>query len=318
MYSTGSKQHNVVLRTFALEKKMSLSEYGIKYKDKLEEYPDEESFYARLGLQYIPPEIRQGKNEVELAAQNKLPTLVELTDIKGDFHTHTNDSDGENTFLEMVNAAIDMGYKYYGVTDHAPSVQSRGYDEVERIINSRLEMIKKYNDSQDKIHVFYGYEVNILADSTMALPDDLLKKLDYSIASIHTSFDQPREKLIERLLMALNHPYVTILGHPSGRLINEREACDIDWTKVLLTARDNNKIIEINAQPNRLDLADDLVKEAIEYGVRLVINTDAHAIDQLHNMRYGIDVARRGFGTKANFINTLDLSDLKKELINKS
>lgn len=302
-YFTGSKQHNVILRTYALEHGKSLSEYGIKFKDKLHEFADEEGFYKFVGLQYIPPELRSGKNEVETAHAHKIPQLIELSDLKGDLHTHTNDSDGINSFEEMTAEAIRLGYEYYGVSDHAPSVQNRGYAEVAKIIKEKRAKIEKFNKSQNKLKVLFGYEVNILADATLALPDELLKELDYVIASVHTSFTQDREKMTERLVKALENPYVTILGHPTGRLINEREACDVNWAKVFEAASANHKIIEINSQPNRLDLTDDLVKEALEYGIKFIISTDAHAIDQLHMMRYGVDVARRGWLTKESVVN---------------
>ena len=313
-YFTGSKQHNVILRTYTLEKGKSLSEYGIKYRNKLHEFGNEEGFYKFLDMQYIPPELRHGKNEVELALKNKIPELVNLADLKGDLHTHTTDSDGTDTLEEMVKTAHSLGYKYYGISDHAPSVQNRGYKAVEKIIFEKKKKIKKLNEKYKNMKLFFGYEVNILADATMALPDGLLKELDYVIASIHTSFNQDREIITKRLISAIENPYVTVIGHPTGRLINEREACDTDWTKVFRAVQSSNKIIEINSQPNRLDLTDDLVKEALEYGIKLAISTDAHSTSQLYSMRYGIDVARRGGCTKEDIINTFELRDLEKLL----
>jgi len=308
-YFTGSKQHNIILRTYSLEKGKSLSEYGITYRNKLHKFSTEEDFYKFLNMQYIPPELRHGKNEVELALKNKTPELVNINDIKGDFHTHTTDSDGVDTLEEMVKTAHSLGYKYYGISDHAPSVQSRGYKAVEKIIFEKKEKIKKLNEKYKDMKLFFGYEVNILADTTLALPDGLLKELDYVVASIHTSFDQDREIITKRIINSIENPYVTIIGHPTGRLINEREASDTDWTKVFRAAQSNDKIFEINSQLNRLDLTDDLVKEALEYGIKLIVNTDAHATDQLYYLKYGIDVARRGGCTKADIINSLDLED---------
>ncbi len=316
-YFTGSKQHNVVLRTYSLGLGMSLSEYGIKEKNVTKEFATEEGFYEHLHLQCIPPEIRHGKDEVDLAKNRKIPELVRLEDIQGDLHTHTTDSDGVDSFEEMIAKAITMGYKYYGISDHAPSVQSRGHEEVKKLIWHKRDILDQFNKSQNNIRVFFGYEVNILADETLALPDEFLKELDYCVASIHTSFDQSRDKITARLITALENPYVTILGHPSGRLLNERAGCNVDWRKVFIAARDNNKIIEINSQPNRLDLADDLIKEALDYGVKLIINTDSHAIAQLNNMKYGIDVARRGWATKENIVNTLPLEEFKKHILQK-
>lgn len=308
-YFTGSKQHNILLRNFALSKNMSLSEYGIKKGDETYEFKDEPSFYKFLGLPYMEPELRGGSNEIEAALDGKLPELIEAGDIRGEVHTHTTDSDGVNSLEEMVEAAIALGYQYLGISDHAPSVTSRGYKEVSEIIKKKRAAIKKINERQDFIKVFFGYEVNILADATLGLPDEILSELDYAVASIHTSFNQDREQVTDRLLAAIENPYVNIIGHPSGRLLNERDPVDPAWDKIFLAARDNNKIMEINSQPDRLDLPDDLVKEAIQWGVSLVISSDAHSTDQFSFMKYGIYNARRGWAEKKHIINTLSFND---------
>ncbi len=315
-YFTGSKAHNVLLRTYSLESGLSISEYGIKKVStgKVHEFKTEEDFYDFLNLQYIPPEIRQGKNEIELAKKQKLPRLITLKDIRGDIHTHTIASDGVNTLTEMANAAKELGYSYIGIADHAPSVQNRGFDEVKDIIQKTRKTIDEFNATQNDIKVLFGYEVNILADATLSLPDELLAMLDYAIASIHTSFTQDRETITKRLVAAIENPYINIIGHPSGRLINEREGCDANWTEVFIAAKDNDKILEINSQPNRLDLADDLVYEAVNRGLDLIINTDAHATDQLALIHYGIDVARQGWCESKNIINTLNYEDFVKAL----
>jgi DNA polymerase (family 10) len=313
-YFTGNMQHNVLLRQYALQNSMSLSEYGIKHKEKLEEFAHEEDFYKRLGLQYIVPELRHGKNEIELAKKNELPKLVKLEDIKGDLHTHTTFSDGENTLEEMVNKAREKGYEYIGISDHAPSVVSRGDDEVRRLIEKRREEIDELNKKYSDIKILFGMEVNILADNSLGLPDEMLKMLDYAIASIHTSFEMDRDKMTERVLSALSNPYIKIWGHPSGRLLNEREGIEINWTKIFEFAAENKKIIEINAQPQRLDLADDLVYEAIKAGVKIIINTDSHNAQSLDMMKYGIDVARRGFCEKHHILNTLNLEKLLEKI----
>ena len=313
-YFTGNMQHNVLLRQYALQNSMSLSEYGIKYQEKLEEFAHEEDFYKRLGLQYIVPELRHGKNEIELAKKNELPKLVKLEDIKGDLHTHTTFSDGENTLEEMVNKAREKGYEYIGISDHAPSVVSRGEDEVKRLIEKRREDIDELNKKYSDIKILFGMEVNILADNSLGLPDEMLKLLDYAIASIHTSFEMDRDKMTERVLSALSNPYIKIWGHPSGRLLNEREGVEINWTKIFEFAAENKKIIEINAQPQRLDLADDLVYEAIKAGVTIIINTDSHNAQSLDMMKYGIDVARRGFCEKHHILNTLNLEKLLEKI----
>jgi DNA polymerase (family 10) len=306
-YFTGNMQHNVMLRQYALQNGMSLSEYGIKHNDKLEEFAHEEDFYKRLGLQYIPPELRHGRNEIDSAKKGELSKLIKLEDIKGDIHTHTTFSDGENTLEEMVKRAVEMGYEYYGISDHAPSVSSRGEAEVRRLLEKRREEIENLNKHYKNIKLLYGMEVNILADHTLGLPDEMLALLDYAIASIHTSFDMERDKMTERVLKALANPYIKIFGHPSGRLINEREGIALNWTKVFEFASANNKLIEINAQPSRLDLPDDLVADALKLGCKLIINTDSHNLSSLDYMKYGIDVARRGGASKHDVLNTLSL-----------
>lgn len=313
-YFTGNMQHNVILRQYALQNGMSLSEYGIKYKEKLEEFNHEEDFYKRLGLQYIHPELRHGRNEIELAKKGELPKLIKLDDIKGDIHMHTTFSDGENTLEEMVTKARELGYEYVGISDHAPSVVSRGEKEVRHMIEKRRDEIENMNKHFKDIKILFGMEVNILADYTLGLPDEMLELLDYSIASIHTSFEMERDKMTDRILSALSNPYVSIWGHPSGRLINERDGIEVNWTKIFEFAAKNKKIIEINSQPVRLDLADDLVYEAIKAGVHLIINTDSHNVNSLDLMKYGIDVARRGFCEKHHIINTLNLEKLVEKI----
>ena len=315
-YFTGSKQHNVLLRQYALDKKLSLSEYGIKSNGKLLEFATEEAFYEKIGLEYIPPELRHGKDEIALDLQHKLPTLVTLSDIKGDIHTHTTASDGVNSLEEMIFAAKRLKYEYLGIADHAPSIQSRGQKMVEEIILTQKEHFKKLNASEKNIKLLFGYEVNILTDATLSLPNELLAQLDYVIASLHTSLDQDRETITNRLIKALENEFVTVIGHPSGRLINQRDAADIDWRKVFDAAIDNNKILEINAQPQRLDLADDLVRDATDRGIKLIINTDAHSTTDLNFMKYGIDVARRGFCETKNIVNTLPFEKFLIDLNN--
>ena len=265
-------------------------------------------------MQYIVPELRHGRNEIDLAKKGELPKLVKLDDIKGDIHTHTDFSDGENTLEEMVKRAVEMGYEYYGISDHAPSVVSRGEAEVKRLIEKRREEIENLNKHYKNIKLLYGMEVNILADHTLGLPDEMMSLLDYAIASIHTSFDMDREKMTERVLAALANPHIKIFGHPSGRLINEREGIALNWTKVFEFAAANNKLIEINAQPSRLDLPDDLVADALKLGCKLIINTDAHNVSSLDYMKYGIDVARRGGASKHDIQNTLSLEKFLEKL----
>ena len=311
-YFTGSKQHNVLLRTYALEKGLSLSEYGIKDKGKLLTYSDETGFYGKLGLEIIPPELRQGKDEVQLATQKNLPKLVKLEDIKGDLHVHTNLSDGVNTLQEMVEGAIKRGYRYLGISDHSPSVVSRGKYEVLGLIEKFTNSIEQINTSQSGIRVLFGYEVNILVDGALSLSDDVLQKLDYVVASVHTSFDQSRQVATERLLRAIKNPLVSIIGHPSGRLINEREPLDLDWDKIFDACLEHKKVIEINSQPNRLDLPDDLVHVAQKMGLNFIISSDAHSVESLDYMKYGVNTARRGWLTKESVVNSFPLDVVQK------
>jgi len=313
-YFTGSKQHNILLRNYALTKGMSLSEYGIKKGDTTKEFADEESFYKELDLPYIPPEIRHGNFEIEAALKNKLPKLIELKDIRGDVHVHTNFSDGVNTMEEMIEKAKELGYEYIGISDHAPSIQSRGVGTVLKIISDTKKKIDDINKSQNDIKVLFGYEVNVLVDNTLALPEDILKNLDYVVAGIHTALGQDKKTVTERLISAIENPYVSIISHPSGRLINGREASEPDWNKIFDAARERGVILEINAQPDRLDLPDDLIKNAIEWGVKLVINSDAHSTDQMMFMRCGIDNARRGWAEKENILNTLPYEKFVSQL----
>jgi DNA polymerase (family 10) len=314
-YFTGSKQHNVLLRSFALGRGMSLSEYGIKVGGKLQSFAKEEGFYKKVGLRWIPPELRQGREEVDLASQGKLPDLIDLADIKGDLHVHTTLSDGINTLQEMVEGAVTKGYSYLGISDHSPSIVNRGKYEVLGLIEGFRNSVEQINGSQKDVRVLFGYEVNILVDGKLSLPDDVLEKLDYVVASVHTSFDQTREVATKRLLDAIENPLVTVLGHPSGRLINEREPLDLDWERIFDACIDHNKILEINSQPNRLDLPDDLVYVAQKKGLKFLISSDAHSVDSLAYMRYGVDVARRGWLTKNQVVNALPKEDLLKHFV---
>ena len=311
---TGSKQHNIVLRSFALEKGMSLSEHGIKIDGELNKFPTEESFYKKLGLGFIPPEIRHGTDEIATAAAGKLPKLVELADIKGDLHTHTNFSDGVNTLEEMIAAGKARGYQYIGISDHAPSIQTRGKGTVLSIVSNTKKKIEQLNKDDPEIRVFFGYEVNILANAELSLSNDILEMLGYVIAAIHTAFDQNKADVTKRLVAAIQNPFVTIIGHPSGRVINQRDPIDPDWDTVFAQAKAHNKIIEINSQPDRLDLPDDLVRDVLKEGIKLIINTDAHNTASLDLMKYGVDVARRGWCEKKHVVNTLPLEEFGKLL----
>lgn len=313
-YFTGSKQHNILLRTYALDKGLSLSEYGIKSHGKVEKFKTEKEFYKRLGLDYIAPELRQGKDEIMHAKYKSLPDLVKKSDLKGDLHTHTTFSDGINTIKEMAIAAKDLGYSYFGISDHAPSLSKRGEKEIMSIIDTQSRVTEQLNDSLLGIRLLLGYEVVIKADAKMALPDNILKRLDFVIGSIHTAFNQSQDQITKRLLTAIKNPHVKIIGHPTGRLLNERPSIDANWDVVLDAVKKYDKILEINSQPQRLDLPEDLVFEAVKRGVKIIISSDAHSVESLNLLKYGIDVARRGWCEKKNIVNTLPLSKFLREL----
>ncbi|MEN9389123.1 MAG: hypothetical protein RLY61_207 [Candidatus Parcubacteria bacterium] len=303
-YFTGSKSHNIALRNYALDKGLSLSEYGIKKADKLHEFKDETEFYNFIGLDYIPPELRQGKDEVLLASKHTLPVLVTLADIKGDLHMHTTDSDGEESLAVMVESALKKGYEYIAITDHNPSIKTHGSFNLLSIIETKRRAIEHINSSFGDVRVLYGYEIDILKSGELALPNSILAKLDFAIASLHTALDDSREQVTQRMLNAIRNPYIKFIGHPSGRLLTKRPPCDLDWEQILKAVKEEGKILEINAHPQRLDLAEDLVYEARKMGIKFIINTDAHSLSDLENMHYGVDVAKRGWCTKDDILNT--------------
>jgi len=332
-YFTGSKQHNIHLRKIANEKGLSLSEYGIaslqpfssrqgvaKFKKgKIAGKPlavaTEEEFYRMLGMDWIPPEIREDTGEIETAQKGKLPNLVKLKDIKGDTHTHTSNSDGEETLEEMVKEAIVRGLKYYGIADHAPSVQALGKKKARsEILRQKKEVGSLRKKYKGKIELFFSGEIDITAAAEVELPDELMVLYDYTTAAIHSSFNQPKEEITKRIVNALKNPYVDILGHPTGRLLGKREAYEVDWEEVFAVAVREKKFLEINAFPTRLDLPDTLVRVAKKRGVKFVINTDAHHSSQLDNMRFGVAVARRGWCEKSDIINALSADRFAKVL----
>lgn len=310
-YFTGSKQHNISLRERGRRQGLKLSEYGITdiATDKLEKFADEENFYRRLGLQYIPPELREDQGEVEKAERGAIPRLVELSDIKGDLHMHTDWSDGHNTIEEMALAAKKLGYQYIAITDHSGGRAIAHGLDVERLRN-QIEEIKKVNEHIDGIQVFSGIEVDIRADGTLDLPHEILSKLDIVIAAVHSAMHQSEEKMTQRVLSAVENPDVDIIAHPTCRLLAAREPVAIDLETVSRVAAKNNKILEINAMPDRLDLNDVHASRARELGVKLAIETDAHDVSHLNFMRFGIGMARRAWCQPQHILNTLPLADL--------
>jgi DNA polymerase (family 10) len=310
-YFTGSKQHNISLRERARKQGLKLSEYGITVvaTDTLEKFATEEKFYHRLGLQYIPPELREAQGEIEKAEQGSLPRLVQLADIKGDLHVHTNWSDGHNSIEEMALAAKELGYEYIAITEHSVGRGIAHGLDVEKLQRQVAE-IKALNERLSGIRVLTGVEVDVRADGTLDLPHEVLSELDIVIAGVHSAMNQSEEKMTRRLLSAIENPDVDIIGHPTCRLIGEREPIALDLEAVFQMAARYGKILEINAMPDRLDLKDIHAFRARDLGVKLAIGTDAHSTAHLRFMRFGVGIARRAWCEPMHIINTLPLAEL--------
>lgn len=327
---TGSKNHNVHLREYALKKGLSLSEYGIKRisasnknkkvreSDEVETFESEEKFYNAIGLAFIPPEMREDTGEIELAIKNELPILVELKDIKGDFHLHSNypiepsHDLGKDSFEVMLKKAKELKYEYVGFSEHNPSVSQHSTKQIIDIISRRKEKIDQLNSSNKYVRVFSLLETDILANGEIALPNEAFDLLDASIVSIHSSFSMDKKDMTKRVLSGLAHPKAKILAHPTGRLLNQRPGYDLNWEEIFEFVVKNNKALEINSSPLRLDLPDELVREAIKHGVKFFINTDSHMVSYMDVMRFGVSVARRGFATKHDILNTYSYNKLKE------
>ena len=310
-YFTGSKQHNISLRERGHKQGLRLSEYGIAVMvtGRLEKFSTEEEFYHRLGLQYIPPELREAQGEIEKAEQEAIPKLVELSDIKGDLHIHTGWSDGHDSIEELALAARDMGYQYIAITDHSAGRGIAHGLDAERL-RKQLTEIKALNERLTGIHVLTGIEVDIRADGSLDLPHEVLCELDIVIAAVHSAMHQSQEKMTRRVLQAIEDPDVDVLAHPTCRLISGREPVAIDLEAILRAAAKNDKIVEINAMPDRLDLKDIHSLRARDLGVKLAIGTDAHSIAHLGFMRFGVGIARRAWCEPQHVLNTLPLAEL--------
>jgi DNA polymerase (family X) len=320
-YFTGSKEHNVVVRGRAKQRGLKVNEWGV-YRvsgrdgagEDAEEYiagRTEEEVYAALELPWFPPEIREARGEFEWAAAGVLPTLIVLADIRGDLHMHTTASDGQDSIDEMVDAARQRGLEYIAITDHSKRVSmARGLD-AERLRRQWLE-VDQVNRQVEDIEVLKGIECDILERGGMDLPDDVLAEADWVIASLHYGQSQPRAQITERLLEAIENPHVHMIAHPTGRLINRRDAYDVDIDAVLAAAKGHGKLLELNANPARLDLHDLHCAAAKSLGIPIVINTDAHSTAGMDVMRYGVLQARRGGLTAADVVNTLPWQEFKK------
>ena len=310
LYFTGNKMHNIALRKIAIRKGLKLSEYGLFKGKKQVAGKTEEEVYKKLGLQYIEPELREDSDEIEIALKGKLPKLVKYKDIKGDFHVHSTWSDGANTIEEMAKAAKKLGYEYLGICDHAGRLKIANSLDEKRLLK-QIKEIDRLNKKFNNFKILKGAEVDILADGKLAVSDTVLKKLDLVSASIHSGFKRDNT---DRVLKAMENKYVNIICHPTGRIINKRDPYKIDLEKVFKKAKENNKFLEINVFPDRLDLNDANVKEAISNNVKLAISTDAHDVSQLRFLELGIAVARRGWARKRDILNTYSLKELRKIL----
>ncbi|MEO0093564.1 MAG: PHP domain-containing protein, partial [candidate division WOR-3 bacterium] len=310
-YFTGSKAHNIKLRTLAKDKGLKVSEYGVFRGKKMIAGKNEEEVYKALGLVWVPPELREDRGEIEAAMKNQLPQLIKLTDIKGDLQVHSNYSDGTATIKEMAEMALQLGYEYIAITDHSQSVHYAHGLTIDRL-KKQWDEIDKINEQLKKIKIIKGIEVDILANGKLDYPDKILAQCELVIAAIHQGF---KKNVTERIIAALANPYVHIIAHPSGRLISRREGYEVDLEKVLESALQYKKVLEINAYPDRLDLNDLYARKAKEMGIKLAINTDAHGPKDLEWMRYGVGTARRGWLEKKDVINTLSYEELKKTFI---
>jgi len=313
MYFTGSKAHNIALRALANERGWKLNEYGLFSGKRRISGASEEEVYGKLGLAFVPPELREDRGEIALARKNALPRLITLADIRGDLHVHSNWTDGTVDIEGMARAAKARGYQYMALTDHSRRVaMAHGLDPAR--LNRQIREVEKINDTLDGFTILKGIEVDILEDGRLDLPDTSLAKLDVVVASVHSYFDLSRQAQTSRIIKAMQNRHVSIIGHPTGRLIGEREPYDIDMDRVTTAAREIGCALEINAEPDRLDLNDIHIHAAKTKGVRLAISTDAHSINALACMRFGIDQARRGWLTADDVVNTRPLAELRKLL----
>lgn len=316
-YFTGSKQHNIDLRTRAERQGLSLSEYGITdiSTGRLEKYTSEEAFYNRQGLEYIPPEIREGQHEIELAAKKDLPQLIEQADIKGDLHIHTIWSDGTSTLQELALTAQKRGYQYIAITDHSIGLGIAHGLNNERL-REQIQEIKEFNQSSTGIQVLTGMEVDIRANGALDMPDEILEELDIVLASIHSGMNQSQEQMTRRIINAMENPNVDIISHPTARLLGQRDPVAADMEAIFKAAVRTGTTLEINAMPSRLDLKDTHIYQAREMGVKLVISTDAHRTEHLDYMRLGVGNARRGWCRAEDILNSLPLKEFKASLKN--
>ncbi|MBX6419729.1 MAG: DNA polymerase/3'-5' exonuclease PolX [Nevskia sp.] len=312
-YFTGSKAHGIALRRRAQQGGLKLNEYGLFRGKRRVAGATEESVYRALGLPWIPPELREDRGEIEAAAAGRLPKLIELADLKGDLHAHTDASDGHSGLAEMAAAARAAGLEYLAITEHSPHLSVAHGLDADRLLR-HAETIDRLNETLRGITLLKGVEVDILEDGRLDLPDDVLARLDLVVGAVHSAFELPRARQTRRILRALEHPCFTILAHPGGRLLGERPAMDLDMAAVIAAAKARGCFLELNAQPQRLDLSDEHCRMAKEQGVPIAIDSDAHGTAHFAHLRFGIGQARRGWLEAADVINTLPLKKLRPRL----
>jgi DNA polymerase (family 10) len=309
-YFTGSKDHNIAVRKLGVKRKLKINEYGVFKGEKRVAGKTEEEVYGKVDLPYIEPELRENWGEIEAAQEGKLPTLINLEDIRGDLHVHTNATDGHHSLEEIAEAAKDHGYEYMAVSDHSKRVtMAHGLDS--KRLAKQIKEIDGLNGKLKGITLLKSIEVDILKDGSLDLPDDILKELDFTVCAVHYDTKLSRNKQTERIIKAMDNPYFTILAHPTGRLINERGPYDVDLEKVMKAAKEKGCFLEVNAHPDRLDISDGNCKMAKEMGLKLAVSTDAHRITDLDYMRFGVNQGRRGWLEPEDVLNTRSLKKLK-------
>ena len=309
-YFTGSQAHNAAIRQMGFQQDLKINEYGVFKFDKKLAGDSEHSVYRALGLSWIPPELRENRGEIEAAQNDTLPRLVEMADLKGDLHAHTDWSDGRNSLEEMIQAARDFGLEYLAITEHSDRLKIAGGLESSRLL-AQIDEIDRLNQELSGITLLKGIEVEILQDGRLDLNDDILGRLDLVIGSIHSYFDLPTAKQTDRILRAMDHRYFSILAHPINRLINERPPITVEMEKIIQKARDRGCYLELNSNPRRLDLYDTYCQIAKAEGVLVSIDSDSHSVDSFDHLRFGVGQARRGWLEKDDVLNTRALVELK-------
>ena len=312
-YFTGSQAHNIAVRRLGRQKGLKINEYGVFRFDERLAGETETSVYEAIGLTYIPPELRENRGEIDACREKRLPVLIDLNDIKGDLHVHTRASDGRSSLKEMALAAEKRGLKYIAIAEHSQHLRIAGGLDPSRLLRQGDE-IDQLNEELKSVTILKAVEVEILSDGRLDLPDDVLEKLDLVVGSVHSNFTLPEDKQTARILRAMDRPYFSILAHPSGRLVNEREAYRVDMKKIIRKAAERGCFLELNASPKRLDLSDIYCQVAKEENVLVAINSDAHSIYDFDNLGFGVGQARRGWLEKEDVLNTRSLAELRKLL----